>query len=43
MRQPTLMEAARAFREKEGCNGTAQEVANFRLTMKPVSNRVAFL
>ena len=42
MRQPTLMEAARAFREKEGRTGTAQEVANFRLTMKPVSNRVAF-
>jgi conjugative relaxase-like TrwC/TraI family protein len=42
MRQPTFMEAARAFREKEGRTGTAQEVANFRLTMKPVSNRVAF-
>ena len=42
MRQPTLMEAARAFREKEGRTGTPQEVVNFRLTMKPVSNRVAF-
>ena len=41
-RQPTLAEAARAFREKEGWSGTAQEVANFRLSMKPVSNRVAF-
>ena len=41
-RQPTLAEAAQAFREKEGRSGTAQEVANFRLTMKPVSNRVAF-
>jgi TrwC relaxase len=42
MRQPTFMEAARAFREKEGRTGTPQEVVNFRLTMKPVSNRVAF-
>ena len=42
MRQPTPMEAARAFREKEGRTGTPQEVVNFRLTMKPVSNRVAF-
>ncbi len=42
-RQPTLMEAARAFREKNGRSGSAQEVANFRLEMKPVSNRVAFL
>jgi conjugative relaxase-like TrwC/TraI family protein len=41
-RQPTLAEAARAFREKEGRSGTAQEVANFRLTLRPVSNRVAF-
>ena len=42
MRQPTLAEAAQAFRQKEGRSGTAQEVANFRLSMKPVSNRVAF-
>jgi conjugative relaxase-like TrwC/TraI family protein len=42
-RQPTLAEAAGAFREKEGRSGTAQEVANFRLTLRPVSNRVAFL
>ena len=42
MRQPTFMEAARAFREKEGRTGTPQEVVNFRLTMKPVLNRVAF-
>ena len=42
MRQPTLCEAAQAFRAKEGRRGTAQEIANFRLTMKPVSNRVAF-
>ncbi len=41
-RQPTLMEAARAFREKEGRAGSTQEIANFRLAMKPVSNRVAF-
>ena len=30
-RQPTLAEAAQAFREKEGRSGTAQEVSNFRL------------
>ena len=42
MRLPTLAEAAQAFRQKEGRSGTAQEVANFRLSMKPVSNRVAF-
>ncbi len=41
-RQPTIAEAAQAFREKEARFGTAQEIANFRLTMKPVSNRVAF-
>ena len=41
-RQPTIAEAAQAFREKEARSGTAQEIANFRLTMKPVSNRVAF-
>ena len=41
-RQPTITEAAQAFREKEARFGTAQEIANFRLTMKPVSNRVAF-
>ena len=42
MRQPTLAEAAQAFRQKEGRSGTPQEVSNFRLSMKPVSNRVAF-
>ncbi len=42
MRLPTLAEAALAFRQKEGRPGTAQEVSNFRLSMKPVSNRVAF-
>ena len=41
-RQPTLAEAAQAFWAKQCRSGTAQEVANFRLTMKPVSNRVAF-
>jgi conjugative relaxase-like TrwC/TraI family protein len=41
-RQPTLAEAAQAFRVKEGRSGNAQEVANYRLSMKPVSNRVAF-
>jgi conjugative relaxase-like TrwC/TraI family protein len=41
-RQPTLAEAAEAFRAKKCRSGTAQEVANFRLTIKPVSNRVAF-
>jgi hypothetical protein len=41
-RQPTLAEAAQAFRVKEGRFGNAQEVANYRLSMKPVSNRVAF-
>ncbi|MGA7905594.1 MAG: MobF family relaxase [Terrimicrobiaceae bacterium] len=41
-RKPTLAEAAQAFRAKESRSGTAQEVANFRLAMKPVSNRVAF-
>ena len=41
-RQPTLAEAAQAFRAKECRCGTPQEIANFRLTMKPVSNRVAF-
>ena len=42
-RMPTLAEASQAFREKNGRLGSAQEVANFRLGMKPVSNRVAFL
>ena len=41
-RQPTLAEAAQAFWQKEGRAGTPQEVFNFRLSMKPVSNRVAF-
>ncbi len=41
-RRPTLAEAAQAFRQKEGRSGTPQEVSNFRLSMKPVSNRVAF-
>lgn len=42
-RMPTLTEAGQAFRDKNGRSGSAQEVANFRLEMKPVSNRVAFL
>ncbi len=42
-RMPTLTEAGQAFRKKNGRSGSAQEVANFRLEMKPVSNRVAFL
>ena len=42
-RMPTLTEADQAFREKNGRSGSAQEIANFRLEMKPVSNRVAFL
>ncbi len=42
-RMPTLTEARQAFREKNGRSGSAQEIANFRLEMKPVSNRVAFL
>ena len=42
MRLPTLAEAALAFRQKEGRPGTVQEVSSFRLSMKPVSNRVAF-
>ncbi len=42
-RMPTLAEARQAFRKKNGRSGSAQEVANFRLEMKPVSNRVAFL
>ena len=42
MRLPTLAEAAQAFRQEEGRSGTPQEVSNFRLSMKPVSNRVAF-
>lgn len=42
-RMPTLAEAGQAFREKNGRTGSVQEMANFRLGMKPVSNRVAFL
>jgi conjugative relaxase-like TrwC/TraI family protein len=42
MRQATLPEATHAFREREGRAGNAQEIANFRLSMKPASNRVAF-
>lgn len=42
MRRPTLREAMQAFAEKEGRKGTPQEIDNFRLQMKPVSNRVAF-
>ncbi|MGA3171761.1 MAG: MobF family relaxase [Chthoniobacteraceae bacterium] len=41
-REPTMREAGEAFRARHGRNGTASEVANFRLTMKPVPNRVAF-
>jgi len=42
-RMVTFQEAARAFREKEGRAGSSLEISNFRLAMKPVSNRVAFL
>ncbi len=41
-RQPTVREAEDAFRKKFGRNGSALEVANFRLAMKPLPNRVAF-
>jgi hypothetical protein len=41
-RQPTIREAEEAFRLELGRAGSASEVANFRLAMKPLSNRVAF-
>jgi conjugative relaxase-like TrwC/TraI family protein len=41
-RQPTIREAEEAFRLEVGRAGSASEVANFRLVMKPLSNRVAF-
>jgi len=41
-RQPTVREAEEAFRLEHGRTGSASEVANFRLTMKPLPNRVAF-
>lgn len=41
MRQPTLHEAAQAFKNQEGRSGSPVEVANLRLGMKAVSNRVA--
>jgi len=41
-RQPTIREAEEAFRLEHGRAGSASEVANFRLTMKPLPNRVAF-
>ena len=42
MRQPTFAEAAHVFRQKADRPGTSQEVFNFRLSMRPVSNRAAF-
>jgi len=41
-RMVTFQEAARAFQKKEGRSGSSLEISNFRLSMKPVSNRVAF-
>ena len=41
-RQPTLRDAKRAFRTRHGRDGSEAEVANFRLTMKPLPNRIAF-
>ena len=41
-RQPTVREAEEAFRLEHGRAGSASEVANFRLAMKPLPNRVAF-
>src|SRR5208282_1507755 len=38
-RQPNMREAEKAFRAKHGRDGSEAEVANFRLTMKPVPNR----
>ena len=41
-RQPTVREAEETFRLEHGRAGSASEVANFRLAMKPLPNRVAF-
>ena len=41
-RQPTIREAEAAFWAKHGRAGSTSEVANFRLTMKPLPNRIAF-
>jgi conjugative relaxase-like TrwC/TraI family protein len=41
-RQPNMQEAEKAFRSKHGRNGSVTEIGNFRLTMKPVPNRIAF-
>src|SRR5689334_17198662 len=41
-REPTTKEAKAAFFKKHGRAGSSQEVENFRLSMKPVPNRVAF-
>jgi len=41
-REPNMREAEEAFHAKYSRAGTATEVANFRLTMKAVPNRVAF-
>src|ERR1043165_5431496 len=43
VRQPSLKEAATSFSSANGRKGTGEEVANHRLAMKPVSNRVCFL
>ncbi len=37
-----MREAKEAFRKQHGRTGSDQEVANFRLAMKPLPNRVAF-
>jgi conjugative relaxase-like TrwC/TraI family protein len=41
-RIPNMREAEKAFRAKHGRDGSETEVANLRLTMKPVPNRIAF-
>jgi len=41
-RQPNMREAEKAFRAKHGREGSTTEVSNFRLTMKPLPNRIAF-
>ena len=41
-REPSIREAEEAFQGKHGRPGTVSEVANFRLTMRPVPNRIAF-
>jgi len=40
-RTPTMREAAEAFRRRHQREGSSTEVANYRLSMKPLPNRVA--